>query len=561
MNWKTVRHLVEVDIKSARLMRGQRLIKYNIARNRLFSYLIYGAAVAIGIAAGVIVGLFYNSQLLTIGFKSIFINGFTNFQLSLPTIILVFTLIFTMMQQLQRSGTSFTQQAPYWLPVTWQEHTLASILADMLGLPLIAIALLSPAVLVVAGFTGQLPSAIGAILCMLAAAFMAGSTTEIIRILQVRFTGAVYKSTGKAAVWVRFASTLLFFIVFYIIYFYVTSGSGLTTLVQTVASAQNSAWFVPFVWLGLTLYSLINGLFLNGLIFLTLSLLFIAALFYVATKLNTRFGLYEPPAITISRGAYAPRIGFLGKLGFNSVEAALFRKDLKAFTRRRELMSTFILPIVFLLLPIISTINGSQTSAQSGFPPQFGFAFTSLFPVSLMAMSLGNFMTGEEGQNIWRIYFSPVSAKNFVKSKFAFMLFFSLIILPITGTIGFIIYHPSIRTAVTLVSEAIFVAFAAGSLSLANGIKGADFNETPRPRMIRAEWSLINLLTCAAVAFGVLLPLIPYIISVFTGGQISAFIELYQGIIISGVISAVLTIVFYKIAVGNAKELLSKAEV
>ena len=79
--------------------------------------------------------------------------------------------------------------------------------------------------------------------------------------------------------------------------------------------------------------------------------------------------------------------------------------------------------------------------------------------------------------------------------------------------------------------------------------------------MIRAEWSLINLLTCAAVTFGVLLPLIPYIISVFTGGQISAFIELYQGIIISGIISTVLTIVFYKIAVGNAKELLSKSEV
>ena len=238
MNWKTVRHLVEVDIKSARLMRGQRLIKYNIARNRLFSYLIYGAAVAIGIAAGVIIGLFYNSQLLTIGFKSMFLSGFSNFQLSLPTIILVFTLIFTMMQQLQRSGTSFTHQAPYWLPVTWQEHTLSSILADMLGLPLIAIALLSPAVLIVAGFTGQLSSAIGVTLCMLAAAFMAGSTTEIIRILQVRFTGAVYKSTGKAAVWVRFASTLLFFIVFYIIYFYVTSGSGLTTFVQTVASAH-----------------------------------------------------------------------------------------------------------------------------------------------------------------------------------------------------------------------------------------------------------------------------------------------------------------------------------
>jgi hypothetical protein len=357
---------------------------------------VYGAAVAVGIAAGILVSLFYNSQLSTVGFKSSFINIFGNFQIALPTIILVFTLVFTMLQQLQRSGSSFAHQAPYWLPVTWEEHTVASILADMLGLPLIAIALLSPPILIIAAFTGQLPLAIGSTLLMFTAAFMAGSTTEIVRILQVRFTGAVYKSTGKAAVWVRFASTLLFFIVFYIIYFYITSGTGLTTFVLTVASVQASAWFVPFVWLGLTLYSLTNGLILQGFLFLFLSLLFIATLFYIATKLNTRFGLYEPPAITISRGIYAPKTGFLGKLGFTSVEAALFRKDLKAFTRRRELMSAFILPIVFLILPIISTLNGSSTSTQSGFPPQFGFAFTSLFPVALMAMSLGNFMTGEE---------------------------------------------------------------------------------------------------------------------------------------------------------------------
>ena len=561
MKWKTVRHLVEVDIKSSRLMRGRRLINYNVARNRLYNYLIYGAATAIGSIIGVIVSLFFNSQLLTVGFENGFKNAFENFQISLPTIILVFTLIFTMMQQLQRSGSSFVLQAPYWLPVTWQEHTLASILADMLGIPLITIALLSPAVLIVAAFTGQLLIAIGATILMFTAAFMAGATTEIVRIIQVRFTGAVYKSTGKAAVWVRFASTLLFFIIFYIIYFYVTSGTGLTSLVQTVASTQANVWFVPFVWLGLTLYSLINGLILNGIVFLGLSILFVVALFIAATKLNTRFGLYEPPAITISRGAYAPKTGFLGKLGFSTVEAALFRKDLKAFTRRRELMSAFILPIVFLILPIVSTFNGSKTSSQSGFPPQFGFAFTSLFPVALMAMSLGNFMTGEEGQSIWRIYFSPVSAKNFVKSKFAFMLFFSLIILPITGTIGYLIYQPSIKTVVTLVSESIFLAFAVGSLSLANGVKGADFNETPRPRMIRAEWSIINLVTCGAVALGVLLPLLPYIISVFTGGQISAFIELYQGITISGIIAAVLTVVFYRIAIGNAKELLSKAEI
>ncbi len=560
MNWKTILHLIRVDMKSTRLLRGRRLIKYNVARNRLYSYLTYTAAILIGVVAGALVSWFYNSQALTADFQSLFKTGFANFQLSLPTIIVILTLVFTMMQQLQRSGASFTHQAPYWLPVTWQEHTLASILADMLGLPMMTIAAFSPAILLVSAFTGQVPLAVGAVFAMFAAAFMAGATTEVFRILQVRFVGAVYKSTGKAAVWVRFAGTILFFIIFYIVYFYIVYGTGLANFVQTFASIQNATWFVPFVWLGMTLYALMNGAVLQGIAFLSSSALFILGLFFLCVTLNRRLGLYEPPAITVSSGVYAPKTGFLGKLGFSEVESALIRKDMKAFTRRRELMSAFILPIVFLLIPIMSSLNNTP-GAASGFPPQFGFAFTSLFPVSVMAMSLGNFMTGEEGQNIWRIYSSPVSGKNFVKSKFAFMLFFALIILPITGAVGLFFYHPSFNTAFALAAEAIFVAFPVGALSLANGIKGADFNEVPRPRMIRTEWSLINLVTCGAVALAVLVPLVPFVISEFAGFQVASFLGLYQALIISGVISAILTVIFYKMAVGNAKELLVKAEV
>jgi hypothetical protein len=177
-----------------------------------------------------------------------------------------------------------------------------------------------------------------------------------------------------------------------------------------------------------------------------------------------------------------------------------------------------------------------------------------------MAMMLGNFMTGEEGQSIWRIYFSPISAKNYVKSKYAFMLFFAIIIMPITSIVGFFIYHPAPGTMFTLIAESVFVVFAVGALSLANGIKGADFNEVPRPRMIRAEWSIINLLTCAAAGLAVLAPLLPNVITDVTGIQFT-FLALYQAVIISGVIAAVLTVIFYQVAVSNAKELLTKAQV
>ncbi len=559
MNWKTIRDLIGVEMKAGRMLRGKRLIKYNTGRNRFFTYLEYGVAVAIGLAVGVLIGYFYNSA-FPADIQSQFITVFANFQVSLPTLILVVTLVFTMMQQFQRSGTSFKNQAPYWLPVTWQEHTTASIFSDVLGIPLIAIAAIAPAIIAIAAFTGQLPLAIGASVAMCAAAFTAGATTEVFRILQVRFTGAVYKSSGKAAIWVRFASTLVFFVLFYIVYSYVIYGTGISNALQAVASVQSAAWFVPFVWVGVTLSYFASGMFIYGAVFLILSLLFILGLFYLCVSLNTRFGLYEPPAITVSSGVYAPKTGVLGKLGFAPVESALLRKDLKAFTRRRELISAFILPIVVIIIPIFSSFNTSTSSSSSAFPTQFGFAFTSLFPAAVMAMMLGNFMTGEEGQSIWRIYFSPISAKNYVKSKYAFMLFFAIIILPITSIVGFFIYHPALGTMFTLIAESVFVVFAVGALSLANGIKGADFNEVPRPRMIRAEWSIINLLTCGAAGLAVLAPLIPNVITDVTGIQFT-FLALYQAVIISGVIAAVLTVIFYQVALSNAKELLTKAQV
>ncbi|MCJ7559076.1 ABC-2 transporter permease [Candidatus Bathyarchaeota archaeon] len=559
MNWKKVVCLIRVDMKSGRLIRGQRLTRYSGKRHRLFNYLLYSAAIAIGLVIGLLVGVFYNaSSTVDASLQAQFYQGLQSLLLSLPTIVLIYSLVFTMLQQIQRSGVRFSYQVPYWLPVTWQEHTLASILANMLGFPLIAITGISSAILTVSLFVGQVSSAVAAVLAMLAAAFTASATTEVFRILQVRFIGAVYKSTGKAAVWVRFIGSMLFITVFYVIYFYLTS-SGSITSIQTIASAQSAAWFVPFVWLGMTLYSLINGLLLQGIAFLVLSLLFIAGLFSLATMLNRRFGLYEPPAITISRGVYAPKTGFLGKLGFSTVEAALLRKDLKAFTRRRELMTMFIVPIIVIILPVMQSLNRQQNAIPTQLS-SFMFGFISLFPVAIMAMSLGNLLIGEEGQNVWRIYASPVSAKNLVKSKYAFLVFFSLIVLPITGAVGFLIYQPSLRTLLALIAEAGFMVFALGALSLSNGIKGADFTETPRPRMIRTKWGFINLFTCFLAGIAILTPILPYALSVFAPGLISPFIDLYLAVVISAIIAAILTVVFYRVALKNAKELLTKAE-
>ena len=223
-------------------------------------------------------------------------------------------------------------------------------------------------------------------------------------------------------------------------------------------------------------------------------------------------------------------------------------------------MTIFIVPIVVVMVPIMQSLS----LANEAVPPQVTLSMQAtifLMPAFILVLSLGSFMIGEEGQAVWRIYASPVAPKNLVKSKYFFMVLFSLLVLPITDLVGILVYHPSLRATIIALLEPVFLVFALGAISLANGIKGADFTEAPRPRMIRLKWSILSLIACALAALAVLAPFVPYMLSIFVPNLFIAFIDPYLATIVSGIIAAVITVFFYRVALKNAKELLTKAEV
>jgi len=559
MNWKNVVRLISIEMKSGRLIRGQRLRRYR--ESRLLQYLLYGGACVLGLAIGLAVGNFY-SGMPDSELKRLIYQGAYYLFPSLPTLILISSMVFTMMAQIQRAGVRFSIQPPYWLPITWEEHTLASALAHLIGVPLVSIILVGSTIAAFSIFLGELPLAIFTILALLASAFLASTTTEIFRVLQVRLTGAVYKSSGKAAIWVRFLGSLLFLIAFYVVWFSLTSGAGFVSLIEVVAGGQEVVWFIPYLWLGLTLASFMSGLLVQTIIFSLASLLFILVLFYMAVRLNARFGLYEPPAITISRGVYAPKVGILGKLGFSSLEAAVIRKDIKAFTRRRELMYLFIMPLVFILMPLMQQLGllGEPAATE---PSRFLFAWILLGPGAIMAVMLGTMIVGEEGRAVWHFFSSPITARSLVKCKYAFVIIFSCVVTLVCGVVGILVMCPSLDITVALLIESVLLIFALGAVSLGAGIKGADFTEVPRPRMVRPLMSLVNMILCLVLASAIFSPLL---LHALTMGYLPILvplpkIELSIAVFISAVMAFVVTFVFYRIALKNAREFLRKAEI
>ena len=562
MNWTNVLFLLRIERKSGRLIRGIKATRYK--ENSFLAYWPYWVALIIGVLGGLIAnyvvsGIYSGQDIANLPSLR---NGSLSVFVILPTVILIFSFVFTLLQQIQLAGIKATGQVMYWLPITWQEQTLASVLSNLLGLPIAFVIGIGSGMIVFAAFNGLILQALLTFAALIAAAFLASVTTEILRVVQMRFIGAVYKSSGKAAIWVRLAGTLFFFVVFYILYFYVIYGSGSVTFFNSLSHFQSTVWYVPFVWVALVVSYFFSGLYLQATLFVVLSALFIALLYYLAVFLNMRFGLYEPPAITLQKsGVYAPKTGLLGKLGFTSGEAAIIRKDFRAFTRRREMVSIFIVPIILIILPIMQSVgvSGSVGTVQDAGSLIFeGIIF--LLPSSFSALLLGQVMIGEEGQSVWRIYASPISAKSLVKSKTFFLLIFSTIILLLSGTIGVIFYQPSLYVAITAFLEGFFVLLAVGIVALTIGFKGPDFSQTRRARMVRQEWSLIGFAVSSIVGLCVLSPLILLVgLQLFIGGSINSS-NLAISVGLSAAISLGISTVVYKINLGIATDFLKKSQ-
>jgi hypothetical protein len=560
VNWKNVLLLISVDVKASRVVRGARFRRFR--ENRVVTYALYIGACILGLLVGFFVGNFL-AGITDPSLKQLILEGATNLFITLPTIALLYGLIFTQISQIQRIGAKITVQPLYWFPITWEEHTLASIIANIIGGPLIITVFICSSIIVASLFLGMLPIAAFTVLVLLISLFLASITTEVFKVAQVRISGAITKAAGRAAVWVRLIGSIVFFIIFYAIYFSLYYNVSPQMLLEWVATGQKMLWFIPYLWPGITLSAFASGLWLETFLFLLFSAGFVYALFLVAANLNAKFSLYEAPTIKISRGVYAPKNVFLGKLGFSSLEATIIRKDFKAFTRRRELMHIFVVPVVLIIVPILSTMRGAAT-----LPPTFSsffFVYLALLPGGLIAYSLGNIIVGSEGGSIWFIHSLPISVKSFVKAKYAFIVFFSLAVIVVCSFAAAFIMAPSIRAVLIGALESVFLAFAIGMVSLVCGIKGADFQELPRPKMIRPLWSLLNMAVCAVAGLAILAPMIPYGFQrifqfAFMAPSLLPSYYLYVALPISGVTAFAITYIAYKLALNSAEELLRGVE-
>jgi len=546
---KNVLRLAGVYSRASRLISRRNFRGY---RDKIWeTYAIYGLAVVIGLLAGAGAGYLYT----IIPDQVAIYNAIVSFFVTLPTLCILYSLVMMMMFQIRQTGVKVSVQPIYWFPVTWEEHTAASVLASSFSGTLWISILLCFAVLAVSVPLGLLPLAmltcIGLFLCL---AFT-GTTMEMFRVLQVGVSGAIMKAAGRSAVWVRFVAMIVLFSAVYVVYFAATQSMGM--FFNAVAQGQLTAWFVPYVWPGMALYAFSKGMWLPMALFSLGSLIFGSALFLAAVKLNARYGLSDVATISVSK-AYRPGRSISGRLGLSAPEAAVVRKDFRGFTRRSELMYVFIMPIVLLLATFMPMIMGNRGSS-GGLGNSYYFLYMALMPSSALAMSLGMSVVGAEGERRWFLAQSPLQARSFVRAKAFLPIMLGVALAIVFSAIGFIVLSPTPRMGATAVVEGVLLALAVGMVSLTCGIMGADFTELPRPRMLRSEWRLIAMFLSVVAALLVILPVLAYgavtSLDILPVGSVNGGF-LYVAWALSGITAIVIAIVFYGISIVYASKLL-----
>jgi hypothetical protein len=562
VNWKNVLRLYGVYTKSYRLIVKDKWRKYS--EKRWKSYAEYGLTVLFGAGIGLLIA--YGIVTLTADFTPERMQSVRDAAADLfvafPVVAILFSLYITQTNQIQRMSANTAIQPIYWFPLTWGEHTLASILSSMQTAMVLSL-LFIPAFLIPAFAIGLLPLGLLTVVTLAASAIITGATSEILKGVQIRIVESVSKRAGRLTVWLRFGATLAIFTLVYVFYFTIFRADTFG-MIQSMASGIMLAWFVPYLWPGIVLYEAYRGAWPEAMLFAAGIVVFAWALFRLAVRSNEKYALRDTQVVRISDGAYVPKRGLLERLGISTPVAAVMRKDLRAYTRRQELMYIFIMPIVFVVSTLMPVLAGGKDQG----PNTFVFFSLALEPSLVLAFFLASSIVGSEGERRWFLIMSPLSPRSFVRAKYLFCaLVCGALALGSVAAAG-LLFPSTPYWLATGAIEALLLSLSVGMVALSFGIRGADFREAVKQQTIRPRWMLSGMAVCAIMALIVALPVLAYgaagMIGDLEPGLLPSPVPhayLFAAWAVSGLLALAVGYVFYILALRSAGDMFAKMDI
>ncbi|MCP8304964.1 MAG: hypothetical protein H3Z50_05815 [archaeon] len=450
----------------------------------------------------------------------------TQILIGLPSIILLMIILYGMMWELGQASGLSSSDVVNWLPIKPSEFVLGSAISTIYYLSWLLAG--------VFGLTFALSLWAGLIwtwtlfvMLSLVTAFIGAFVVEVLRAVMNRVSSTFYKRGGRSAIFGRLVITVLFLVLFMMIF----QVNYIYAILEAIASGVTFLWFFPPVWPSLAMINALVANILgspyNGALSLgygALSLGFGLTLFWASQRLRAKYWVPAEVSIRVTTSKYAPTTkGFLGRLGFTSIEAALIRKDFKSLTRRREMT-------MFIALPIFLTIIYAAIPIEE---IEILSLMLLLGPI-VFAGSLSLASIGAEGDALWNISSKPIQEREITKAKFTFVLLPSLIVLFAVIGLLVVLTQPSISFLISFTIVALCLLVESALVGLAVGSRYPDFRVIPRSRFFRPMGLLIFFFMYGAVAASTIIPSVIYII--FQPQMLILPVVIFITILVTGVI-------------------------
>jgi len=467
----------------------------------------------------------------------------------LPIFLMFLVMLSGLLWELSYSFSFTSTDMINHLPITATEYVLASS----------ASVAFSYSVYVAVGLGGALGLALQfgliyawvmTVLMSLVGVLIGALGIEALRAFTNRASSLLYKRSGRAVMILRLVVLIAVFVFFQLIF----NPTIMLSLLGSIAGSVQGALYFPLVWPSLAVASFLQDNLLSASLYAFLTFLLGGFFFLACARLRQAYWMPMPVSVKLSTATYAPRAGFLSRLGLNPAESAIVKKDFRSLSRRREMARFLAIPILIVASMLIPSLMSTSESPASSSGIMFWF-FPLIFGVTFFALFTSMISVGQEGSAVWNLYSSPILPREFVRAKVSANIILSLPI-AIAFWLGItLLGHTSFKASLAFLLVLAALILAESFVGLALGVKYPDFGETIRSRFIRLTGMLTGMLLGMAVAGTILAPYGLYVL--FKLQWLDRNIYFAVACFTSLILTALISAIAYRACVSSTKKLLA----
>ena len=468
----------------------------------------------------------------------------------LPVFLMFLVMLSGLLWELSYSFSFTSTDMINHLPITAAEYVLASSASLAFSYSIYVAVGLGGALGLALQF-GLLNAWIITVLMSLVAVLIGAFGIEALRAFTNRVSSLLYKRSGRAVMILRLVVLIVVFVFFQLVF----NPTIMLSLLGSIAGSVQGALYFPLVWPSLAVASFLQDNLPSASLYVFLTFLLCGFFFSACARLRQAYWMPMPVSVKLSTATYAPRAGFLSRLGLNPTESAIVRKDFRSLSRRREMARFLAIPILIvasLLIPSLMSTTSESPASSMGI--LFWF-FPLIFGLTIFALFTSMISVGQEGAGVWNLYSSPLLPSEFVRAKVTANIILSLPIAMAFWLGITLLGHASFKSSLAILLVLTALVLVESFVGLALGAKYPDFSETIRSRFIRLTGMLTGMLLGVTIAGAILAPYGLYVLFKlqWLDNNMYFAVACFASLTLTALISAIA----YRACVSSTKKLLA----